>query len=84
MRGLGARTYASQSPIASGRGRKGLSLNLHRMHPRGVAGLGRRASLPRLGLVAFDVKVTVWSSEEKSEMLVAEIERLDDTGFPLS
>ena len=53
------------------------------MNPNGGAGLGRRMSLVnelRLGFVAFEIKV--WSCEEKSEMLVAEVKGLDDTGCP--
>lgn len=34
----------------------------------------------RLGFAAFEIKV--WSCEEKSEVLVAEVKGLGDTGFP--
>lgn len=50
-----------------------------RMSTNGAAGLGRRTLSPvgelRLGSVAFELKVEVWS-EKKSEMLVAEIKEV--------
>lgn len=47
------------------------------MNTNGAAGLGRRTLSKitelRLSYVAFEIKSKVWSSKEKSEMLVAQV-----------
>lgn len=52
------------------------------MNTNGAAGLGRRTlrqvNKLRLSFVAFEIKGKVWNSEEKSEILVAEVQGVDN------
>lgn len=46
------------------------------MNTNGAAGLGRRTL--SLSFVAFEIKGKVWNSKEKSELLVAEVQGVDN------